>query len=285
MLRTERIQVEQLEPIAAVVRRLVATGDVDAASLMIVGARCRDLLHAAYGHDFPVRATNDFDVAIATADLAGYERMTSKLTPISGSNGVRFLLDGLRVDLVPFGDVEDPGGTVRPARRPDGLNVWGFRDAYDTATPLALGGEQNVRLPNAAGFIALKLAAWIDRSERRDFRDASDIALGCYWYAEDDEVDERLYDTEDGQHVLVGFDLDVEVSAACLLGADCRSVVGAANATALREPWQRSPVEELVERFTHPENPALRANVDRRRRIVRALDSGMWPRPSSERIQ
>jgi predicted nucleotidyltransferase len=199
VLRTDRIPSEQLERLAAIVDRLTATGDVAAASLMIVGARCRDLLHAAYGHAVQLRATNDFDVAIATPDLGAYERLTSKLTSVAGTNGVCFRLDGYAVDLVPFGDVEDPAGTVRPGRRSDGLNVWGFREVYDAAMPLSLGGGHTMRLPNAAGFIALKMAAWIDRSEHRDFRDAADLAVGCYWYAEDEDVRERLHGTEHGQ--------------------------------------------------------------------------------------
>lgn len=65
MLRFEGVDVRQFDLARLVVEELLKLGDIEPDDLMIVGASCRDILHAGLGHEFALRATTDVDVAIA----------------------------------------------------------------------------------------------------------------------------------------------------------------------------------------------------------------------------
>src|SRR5215207_7014593 len=84
--------------------------------IMLVGAWCRDILHAALGHDFETSATRDVDLALALSGWEPYERLAGAF-PEVGDTGVRFEIAGQIVDLLPFGDLEDPQGVVAPPTR------------------------------------------------------------------------------------------------------------------------------------------------------------------------
>jgi predicted nucleotidyltransferase len=43
-----------------------------------------------------------------------------------------------------------------------------------------------------AGYAAAKLGAWLDRSEWHEAKEAGDLALVLYWYAESAAVHDRL---------------------------------------------------------------------------------------------
>jgi predicted nucleotidyltransferase len=57
----------------------------------------------------------------------------------------------------------------------------------------APGRETTCRAPTIPGYVALKFAAWLDRSAWGKYKDAGDVAAAMYWYAESDDVVERLY--------------------------------------------------------------------------------------------
>lgn len=71
----------------------------------------------------------------------------------------------LVVDLLPFGELEDPEGVVRPPQRDDGIPVWAFSEIFDSSQPLPLHPSLTIRCPTVPGYTAAKLAAWLDRSE------------------------------------------------------------------------------------------------------------------------
>lgn len=94
----------------------LAAGDLRDDQLMLVGARCRDVLHSALGHLDGLALTNDLDIGLVLADIGEYEDIVRRLDP-TGDSGIRYMLGGVPTDLMPFGDVEDPVGEVAPARR------------------------------------------------------------------------------------------------------------------------------------------------------------------------
>lgn len=54
-----------LDLVRSVVQELRKLSEINPDDVMVVGASCRDILHASYGHDFRLRSTHDVDVAIA----------------------------------------------------------------------------------------------------------------------------------------------------------------------------------------------------------------------------
>ncbi|AGL14206.1 hypothetical protein L083_0696 [Actinoplanes sp. N902-109] len=241
---------------------------------MVVGACCRDILQSSLGHDFTLRATADVDVGLAVANWAAYDELTDALTTC-GNTGIRFQVAGMPADLMPFGPVEDPPGTVSPPARRESMSVWGFAEVFAAASPLPLGDDVVVRIPTTAGYAALKLAAWLDRSAYNEYKDASDIATVMYWYAESSEVDARLYETAHGQDVLVAEDLDSSLGAARLLGEDIAGVIGRDRLSELLKRWPGNKNDLLYQSMSVTNGPGWTASLDRRQALAEAVERGM----------
>lgn len=83
-----------------------------------------------------------------------------------GDTGLRYEIASHRVDLLPFGELEHPTGTVAPPTREDPISVWAFIEVYKASLPLRISPTDVVRLPTIPGYTATKLAAWLDRLSR-----------------------------------------------------------------------------------------------------------------------
>lgn len=275
MLDLTKCDPEQLRLLDRVVTELLATStQLRSDDVMIVGARCRDLLQRALGYRFDLRVTSDIDLGLAVSNWSAYEELTTNLRPV-GDTGIRYVVASVPADLMPFGRVEDPPGTVRPTARRETMSVWGFSEVFSAAPPLPLPGGSTVRIPTAPGYAALKLAAWLDRSAYREYKDASDIAAVLSWYAESATVQNRLYDTEHGQDILVQEDVDDQAAAARLLGEDIANVIGDALAGGLAERWPGPRGDRLFNSMTVTNAPGWHRSPDRWRELVRALERGL----------
>lgn len=62
-----------LSGVDLVVEAIVRETDVQPDSLMLVGATCRDIMHAALGHTFPARSTTDLDLGIAAQEWNSWQ--------------------------------------------------------------------------------------------------------------------------------------------------------------------------------------------------------------------
>jgi hypothetical protein len=179
VLDLTRCDPEQLRLVDAVVTDLLARStQLSGEDVMIVGARCRDLLQRALGYRFDLRVTSDIDLGLAISNWSAYEELTTNLHRV-GDTGIRYVIASVPADLMPFGRVEDPPGTVRPAVRRETMSVWGFTEVFRSAPPLLLPGGSAVRIPTAAGYAALKLAAWLDRSATTSTRTRPISRLFC----------------------------------------------------------------------------------------------------------
>lgn len=274
MLNLDRCDSSTLDVTAHVVHALQRIAELDPATVMVVGAECRNILHRALGHTFALRATTDLDIGIAVADWNVHNRLTQLLTP-TGHTGIRYLVEGVPVDIMPFGDVERPPGIVTPARRASELTVFGFQEVFGRAEPLTLSPDATIRIPQPAGYAALKMRAWADRSAYGDDRDAPDLATVCYWYQESEAVAARLYDTEDGLLILEKLDWDVSLAATQLLGHDIAQQLGSQRAAQLSQEWMRSDLDYLAIRLNHDTLPVWTMDHDRRRTIVTLLGTGL----------
>lgn len=265
----------QLDLVRHVIEELCAESEVGPDGLMVIGATCRDILHASLGHDFPLRGTRDVDVAIALRDWAPFNQLTQRLTP-TGDTGIRYLVGEIAVDLMPFGDVEDPAGVVVPVRRKENMDVFALREVFESASKLDLGDDIQIRIPTAAGFCALKMAAWADRSSVGEFRDGPDIAAAIYWYTESSAMEDRLYTIDEGQ-LLIDAEMDVRLAAAALLGRDVASELGAESTAELGDRWTPAVRTRLVREIGQELLPNWPADLSRRTAIVEALCVGTWP--------
>lgn len=250
-----------------------ATG-LRAENIMLVGARCRDVLHSALGHEEELPLTSDLDVGLAITHLDEYHDIIRPL-PAAGGSGIRYLLADVPTDLMPFGEVENPVGIVTPSPRGEGLSVWAFQEVFDGSLVLALPVAGKIRIPSVEGYVALKLAAWLDRSEYNEFKDARDLAICVYWYAESKEVENYLYDTPGGIEILTRFDMDTRQSGAFLLGVDVARLLGPERVAELVDRWSGRSRNDLAVEFDIDSAVAIwPRDLDRRNEILGALEDG-----------
>lgn len=269
-----RIDPAELTAIDVVVEALTSLTDLDPDSIMVVGAQCRNILHSAYGHKFPLRSTGDIDVGIALSDWSTYTDLVGRLTRI-GHSGIRYLVEGIPVDLLPFGDVEHPTGTVTPAQRKAALSVFAFREVFERALTLPLGANLKVRIPSPSGYTALKMYAWCQRSIDFDDRDAPDLATAAFWYQESTEIADRLYTTKGGQQLLEATDWNVSHASAKLLSQDIAAEIGLARTSELNEAWSKTDVDYLATRFGNETLPHWPDNRGERELIIDCLGSAI----------
>jgi predicted nucleotidyltransferase len=169
--------------------------------------------------------------------------------------------------------VEQPLGTALPPTRTTALSVWAFDEIFTGALALELPTGV-VRIPDVPGFAAAKLGAWLDRSLWLEAKDATDLALVLYWYAESTAVAERLYETADGNEILLAESTDVALAAAHLLGVDVTSTLGQARSRELLDRWPGNTellLRELVVRGAR----AWPGDLTRRSRVLGALTRGL----------
>ncbi|MFI5712693.1 hypothetical protein [Kribbella sp. NPDC051620] len=275
MLSFEGIDVRQLDLARVVVEEILELGDIDPAEIMIVGASCRDVLHAGQGHSFSLRATTDVDVAIALPAWAPFEELVQQLRP-AGDNGIRYLVRDIKVDLMPFGEVEDPVGSVLPVRRDEHMDVFAFREVFDGSLTLPLGAELSVRIPDPAGYCALKMSAWANRSLVNEFRDGADIAAAMYWYLESPVVEDRLYNTDEGIAILLATEVDRLLASAELLGRDVAVKIGPERTRELKARWPASVRSRLAGELGDETIPGWTAEWSRREAAIERLCAGLW---------
>ncbi|WP_280301214.1 hypothetical protein [Nocardia neocaledoniensis] len=259
MFDLERIDTPALSLVDRVVDALVSSSGATDTSIMVIGAHCRDLLHASFGRTDLLRSTSDVDLGVAVDGDATYRRIVS-IFPSSGRTEIRYSIAGVSVDVVPFGEIEDPAGTTVLPGRKDTLDVFGFREVFSHSEVLRLPSGHHVRIPTPAGYTALKLKAWCDRSINGEYKDAADISTACSWYQQDADVRAALY----GQRtdLLLRTEIDVDVSALHLLGEEMAEILGSDRVAELSAAWQRTNRELLIEYFarqrsrTHPDRAA-----------------------------
>lgn len=267
---------ELLDPIARVITEaLPHAPDLRPEDVMVVGAVCRDLHHHALRHRFAATATHDLDLALALRSWDTF-RAVAAAFPRVGDTGIRFRIADIAVDLLPFGAVERPEGTAQPPTRSETLSVWAFSEVFAAALPLALPTGVTVRLPTVAGYAAAKIGAWLDRSNWGETRDAADLALVAHWYGESANVQDRLYESAEGNGVLVAESADVPLAAARLLGHDVAATIGAARLAELYERWP-GDLQLLVREFGFS-GATWPRDVVRRRAFVDALTRGLTDR-------
>ena len=212
---------------------------VDPGSVMLIGARARDIHQLKYRAAPPVRTTDDVDLALAVSGWEPVEALRESF-PAPSNAWQKLQVGSLPVDVVPFGALENPPGEVTVG---DGLlmNVAGFREAFSSCESHTLSNGTVIKVPSVAGFAALKLHAWLDRHPLGKYKDAQDLALLLAWYESDlgtlyDEFD-KVYDEE-----AVG---EPDRMAARVLGFHVAGLLGPGGAGVLSARFREETAADL----------------------------------------
>jgi predicted nucleotidyltransferase len=150
---------------------------------VIVGAFARDL-HTTYAHGVPMeRQTEDVDVALAVASWEKFHALRDRLigsgtfTAATQLHRLRHV-EGLPVDFVPFGGVENEHRQIHWL--PDGelrMDMFGFQEALASAMTLLLPNAVQLKVVSAPALVLLKIAAWQDRHHHSPRKDGQDLWL------------------------------------------------------------------------------------------------------------
>ena len=235
---------------------------------LLIGAAARDLVfHAAF--DLPVvRKTNDVDFAVELAAWTDFAALEARLLD-SG----RFFKDsrqaqrfrhqsGVEVDIVPFGDIEAPAGTIVWPPNAQEMSTDGMLEAAQAALVFRLRSEPllDIRVCAPAGLAILKLFSWMDRRDRGGGRDAQDLRYLLEHYMDVQEIHPRQDDdiwTED---------ITYEQAGARLLG---RHMALMATATT------RQKVEALLRQETDTNSPQRLAETMVRDRLMLGFEDAL----------
>lgn len=130
---------------------------IDLDSMMLIGARARDVHQLKYRDTPPVRTTNDVDLALAISRWEPLEALR-KSFPATTDEWQKLQVGPFPVDVVPFGGIENPPGEVSVG---DGflMNVAGFSEAFGSCEFHTLSNGTTIKLASVAGLAALKLCA------------------------------------------------------------------------------------------------------------------------------
>jgi len=206
-----------------IIRHVVRAAESHQLRLFIVGAHARDLL-LQYVYDLPVhRATNDIDFGIIVESWDEFTKLRDDLIvdkKFQPHRAMRQRLvheNGLLIDLVPFGDLEEVSGQISwPPDFSIVMSTAGFAEAYDNSVEIRITDELIVKVASLAGLALMKIVAW---DERRFERDAEDLALVMRHYLDAGNQD-RIYTEEGDCFDLLDEEFDYERASARILGRD-----------------------------------------------------------------
>jgi predicted nucleotidyltransferase len=231
--------------------------------LVVIGATARDLALIADGVHTSLRGTTDVDVAVRLPDLQALQDLTAGLRPSFPGALHTFRVAGVDVDVVPFGEIEDVGRTVR-WRDGTVLSTLGLAEAFTDALQIRLPNGRTMAVASVRAQVALKLMAWADRGTETD-RDAVDLRRLIDAYSEGARLDSVF--SEERVARLERYDFDVVLAGAEALGAEIRDNLGHIVADRCLAVLDADASERLPR--------ALRGNVRWNESLLAALRTGL----------
>lgn len=203
----------EIQRIVSVLTSLREACDDLGVEFFVIGALARDL-YLQHLNDIDVpRRTRDVDVAVAVNGWESYMALSDRLvteydfTVEDPKQKVRSP-EGVELDLVPFGGIEDSSGQIRfpPDDRPE-MTVLGLEEARRTTVSVAFDDGVSVEVVSLPALGLLKLIAWDERPMERAY-DAQDLCFifRQYFDVELDTIVERhadLFDEDDFSRPIV----------------------------------------------------------------------------------
>ncbi len=200
---------------------------------LMIGARAIDIqLHNVYG--FPTfNPTNDTDFAVAVESWKHFDALKDGLVKtghftLDSHKAQRLDYNGVfPVDLVPFGGVEKPQGSIAwPPEFDQVMKVQGFAEINSAAEEIVIPGRSIIlRAASLPGLILLKLFAWNDRRETRDAWNIASLLQNYNLIIDDARIfsDEAIYKS-------LGY--DTVKAGAALLGKDAAVIAAPSTISA-----------------------------------------------------
>lgn len=196
-------------------------------SYVVVGASARDLvLH--YGYEATIkRATADIDFGMQVSDWETFEALRNKLNEsgFEETNTLhRLIYDGMKIDLVPFGSVQDEEAKiVWPPRGEVVMNVLGFQEAVENVVNIIIQDDPKIEIPVVMppGLSLLKIICWTDRDADLKNKDAKDLLYLFKSYEEIPEIRDSIYDYPELEEK---FGWDITLGSAFKLGIDAAEI-------------------------------------------------------------
>lgn len=194
----------------------------------LVGARARDFFFS-YLYNIPTpRATFDIDLGIKVSSWEEVSRLTEQLLSIGQFSNVNQLssrfkhANGLFVDIVPFGKVENPSGQVKWPTEDAIMMTLGFEEAYEYSLDVLLRNNPPLilKICTPPAMVMLKLTAWEEKKYERA-KDVQDIGFIMQNYI-DAGNDFRLSEEDNDLHQEEGF--DYTKASARILGRDIAKI-------------------------------------------------------------
>lgn len=190
---------------------------------VVVGASARDLvLHYGYGATIK-RATADIDFGIQVPDWETFEAIRHKLIE-SGfeetKTSHRLNYDGMKIDLVPFGSVQDEEAKIAwPPKGDVVMNVLGFQEAVENIVNVIIQEDLGIEIPVVMppGLSLLKIICWTDRDVDLKDKDAKDLLYLLKSYGDIPEIRESIYEYPE---MMEEFDWNISLGSAFKLGID-----------------------------------------------------------------
>jgi predicted nucleotidyltransferase len=150
----------------------------------------------------PGKLTRDLDFGFVLSDWKQFENLkaafmsTGRFEPDRTIQRVLYQHSAgisVRVDLIPFGGVQEGSQISWPPDNDFVMNVAGFKEALESAIQVQVDSDLVVPVTSLPGLIILKLFAWAHRKHEK--RDAPDILKILTDYADAGNED-RLYADE-----------------------------------------------------------------------------------------
>lgn len=179
----------------------------------LVGAVARDIHLSANEQLISARSTKDVDLAVTISNEHQYKQVKTALIErglfeAHETEAIKLIYkNSIEVDLLPFGDIEQPNRNVKLTNPTFVLNIPGFIEIYPFVKDFELASGQIIKVCTMEGIVLLKLIANNDRPQRtKDITDIEHIIQSYFELYNDDiymvhyEILE-LYDTNDVDYI------------------------------------------------------------------------------------
>lgn len=206
--------------------RLAVTGT----PWVLIGAAARDLtIHGPAGEQ-PARATKDLDIAVAVSSMTQFDELASEFERDPKVEH-RIYVQGVEVDVVPFGEGVERGGEVR-FRDANRLDVVGLAEAAAHPDWVRIDGTEALPVASIEVQTVLKILAWRDRRQSKHGpKDAIDLSVIMLAASEGRYADEVWNDDE----ALTAADDDPVAAGGYRLGRDARRLFSAERSQGIRD--------------------------------------------------
>ena len=223
-----------LVPLARAVKALQAVATPLGMDFFLMGAAARDLMmRHAHGIETP-RATRDADFAVMVRDWAAYQALRAGLIaggqfaegPRAAPHRLRHV-DGLAIDIVPFGGVERPDRTYTwPPEHTTVFDCFGVNEAFAASVDVRLPEDVRLKVAPIPALAILKVCAWRDRKHTAPGQDAPDLLLFLRHYMDCGNFERAMAEHAD---LFEADDFDYAEAGIRLLARDMVPLVGKAG--------------------------------------------------------